>query len=85
MTELHVITERAEARPDLGDLVDLILYLREHGIPHAVDGGSTKSFMVRTLPSHWRPHLAAMEGMPLDEAHFIGPDGTVYDANREAL
>jgi hypothetical protein len=41
--------------------------------------------MVRTLPSHWRPHLVAMEGLSLDEAHFIGPDGTVYDCNGEAL
>lgn len=84
MSDLHVVTERADG-PDLDDLVRLIRYCREHDIPHAVDGGSTKSFMVRTLPSHWRPHLVAMEGLSLDEAHFIGPDGTVYDCNGEAL
>lgn len=82
---LHRITERDDDRPDLDDLVRLIRYLHEHDIPHAVDGGSTKSFMVRTLPRRWRPHLVAMEGMRLDEARFVGPDGAVYNANREAL
>ena len=56
MSDLHVITERADG-PDLDDLVRLIRYCREHDIPHAVDGGSTKSFMAvsythLTLPTN---------------------------------
>lgn len=87
---LHVITDRADG-PDLDDLVRLIRYCREHGV--TLSSGQTMllaSEMERPCPVILRLYgrtesTVIVEGDPLPEAHFVGPDGTVYDCNREAL
>lgn len=84
--DLHTITERADG-PDLHDLVHLIEYLREHAIPHMALTVARMTVQIRT-GSNGDPVPDAhrwVEGEPHPEAHFVGPDGTVYDANREAL
>lgn len=85
----HEITERSSG-PDLHDLVRLIEYLREHdigGVWGTSISGNRDWMSVRfRVPNSGRPRgqIAVEEGKPT-EAHFVGPDGTVYDANREAL
>lgn len=93
----HVITERAEG-PDLDDLVRLIRYLREHGIQHRTDtighpldpdhhGHLTVRWwsVDETAFSPVNVAHCAIESNAAYSGHFVGPDGTVYDANREAL
>jgi hypothetical protein len=87
--QLHVITERADG-PDLDDLVRLIRYCREHDIrlsPGATSmlAGMGTGQMILRLYSPTVSSIVVVEGQPLPEGHFVGPDGTVYDANREAL
>lgn len=92
VNDFHVITERADG-PDLDDLVRLIRYLRQHDIDHVhigsvmrvewshpnpIDDGTYKGRMARNAG-------VAEEGEPEPESYFVGPDGTVYDANGEAL
>jgi hypothetical protein len=79
---LHVITERADG-PDLDDLVRLIRYLREHDIRVAVYNGDDDPVRLGWSAPHGFFHV--VEDSPLDEGYFVGPDGAVYDANREAL
>jgi hypothetical protein len=77
-TFLHQITERAEG-PDLDDIVRLIRYCRGHRIVHMVSGGSGP-LGVRIIPSNSDAEsVFVMEGFPEDKAHFVGPDGTVYE------
>lgn len=90
--DLHVITERADG-PDLDDLVRLIRYLREHGIVHRTDtiGHPLDPDHHGHLTVRWwsvapvNVAHCAIEDNTAYVAHFVGPDGTVYDANREAL
>lgn len=89
---LHRITARADG-PDLHDLVRLIEYLREH-VGHVNVGQPQETYDVycswtpRPLPggNNDRRPESVMEGHPHRKGGvFVGPDGTVYDANREAL
>ena len=86
MSDLHVITERADG-PDLDDLVRLIRYLREHEIPHMALTVARMTVQIRVNPGEGAPipdEHRWVEGEPV-LATFVGPDGVVYDANREAL
>jgi hypothetical protein len=85
----HVITERAEG-PDLDDLVRLIRYLRDHDFAVRFD----YSRMRPTLSVTWELYAdgntlqrryTVTESDRVGLGRFVGPDGTVYDANREAL
>jgi hypothetical protein len=86
----HQITEWADG-PDLDDLVRLIRYCREHGV--TLSSGQTSllaSEMERPCPVILRLYgrtesTVIVEGEPLPEAHFVGPDGTVYDNERNPL
>lgn len=87
-SKLHSITARTDG-PDLDDLVRLIRYCREHDI--VLTPGATATcngpFRLRLYANPAKPivTLAVTEGVPLDRAYFVGPDGTVYDSNREAI
>jgi hypothetical protein len=88
--DLHLITERADG-PDFDDLVRLIRYCREHELCVSVNDSQPLSwddkvgqFAVRLYGP--QPAIVLWEGDPAPRgAHFVGPDGTVYDANREVL
>ena len=85
VADLHVITERADG-PDLDDLVRLIRYCRDNDITFRPSGeqGNVMSVRVGAYPNGaWVWHF--VENVPLPEAYFVGPDGTVYDCNGEAL
>jgi len=95
--ELHRITER-DGGPDLDDLVNVIRYLRENGV-QVVTGTMARRIgheSYNRLHLSWYPGDAWMRQFRLNEAIpaevdeassavFVGPDGTVYDENREAL
>lgn len=81
-----VITERADG-PDLADLVRLVHYLSEREITYRLEADPSGATL------RWHPADPTMipyvfggrtytrpEGVV-----FVGPDGNVYDANREAL
>ncbi len=87
--ELHQITGHANG-PDLDDLVRLIRYLREHDINPEIGWPALAS----TLTVCWRGsrnsrpdfHWTMTEGRRWDHAAcYVGPDGSVYNANGEAL
>lgn len=91
--DLHQITAHPDG-PDLDDLVRLVRYLREHKITydHAGTGGGGSwgyALAVRwyperdSIPVGYAPPKVT-EGATATFA-FVGPDGVVYDANREAL
>ncbi len=90
--DLHVITERADG-PDLDDLVRLIRYLREHRVEHNIRDAHTWEDGDYFDPARLTVVFgicAITDGMPLPDlrgltAYFVGPDGTVYDCNGEAL
>ena len=77
---LHVITENATG-PDVDDIARLVRYLREHQIRYALD----VTIITEDAEESAEIWLDITEGHPLPEVYFVGPDGTVYDANREAL
>lgn len=82
--------------PDLDDLVRLIRYLRNHGVVVIVEtmarriGVETyhRIYVTWSNPSKMRFRLNEVIPAEVDEgilAVFVGPDGTVYDADREVL
>ena len=82
----HPIVETGGDAPDLDDLVRLIRYCRDRDITYRPSGeqGNVLSVRVGTHPNGaWVWHF--VESVPLPEAHYVGPDGTVYDAKGEAL
>lgn len=90
--DLHVITERADG-PDLDDLVRLIRYLRGHRVQHSLRDAHTWEDDDLFDPARLTVAFgkaAITDGAPLPDlyglvAYFVGPDGTVYDCNGEAL
>lgn len=85
--DLHVITERADG-PDLDDLVRLIRYLRHQGLPVEIGYPALAENLAVAHRATWKGrdhHWLFTEGVPNKGAAFIGPDGTVYDCNGEAL
>ena len=87
-TDRHVITEREDG-PDLDDLVRLIRYCREHDV--VLTPGATSTLLgplrlrLYSTPANGQMTLLITEGQALAEAYYVGPDGTVYDCNGEAL
>lgn len=82
----HIIVETGGAAPDLEDLVRLIRYCRDRDILCRLSGerGNVLSVRVGVYPNGaWIWHF--VESVPLAEAYYVGPDGTVYDCNGEAL
>ena len=85
--DLHVITERADG-PDLDDLVRLIRYLREHDLPVEIGYPALAQNLAVAHRATWKDrdhHWLFTEGVQNKGAYFVGPDGTVYDCNGEAL
>lgn len=80
---LHVITERTTG-PDLDDLVRLVRYLREHKIAYRFSDTLTHNAIVG-FDTPIGDRLAIIENDSVMGVTYVGPDGTVYDANREAL
>lgn len=85
----HVITERADG-PNLDDIVRLIRYLREHDFAVRFD----YSRMRPTLSVTWelyeggttlRRRYTVTESDTVGPGRFVGPDGTVYDNERNPL
>lgn len=89
LVDRHVVTEK-EA-PDLDDLVRLIRYLREHDLDYAFDNVGDRRHPRMVVKAATRKADGSIvvrrfhEGEPLPEAHYVGPDGTVYDVEGMAL
>lgn len=88
----HRITENPDG-PDLFDLMRLVEYLRPL-IHHVHIGQSVEDYDVRVswtpLPRSGEPNNRRGESVTEGRAHhkgavYVGPDGTVYDADRNAL
>lgn len=84
----HRITARSSG-PDLGDMVHLIRHLRSYRIQHEVAHAATFEDGDQFDPALLTVRIASAatitEGTLDAEVYYVGPDGTIYDCNRDAL
>lgn len=83
--DLHVIVETGGTAPDLADIFRLITYLRENEVWADVgQNGLSNGVKIGWIDADGRRRIIA-EFVEHPKAFYVGPDGTVYDCNGEAL